>query len=631
MKSKLTTELLTPDTIFADCLFRVPDYQRGYSWENHQRNELLEDLEYLPESKHHYTGTLVLHNVEDKRIENECGQLFEQYDIVDGQQRLTTIVLLLDAIRRELKKLDDTKLADGLTDRYIFITDRNDQSLSKLTLNGDCHQFFEDCLRGVNIIGPAVRAQQNISDAKQQFADYFEEKQLELKEDYSNWLDCFRAKICQRLAFTVYTVDDASDVGVIFEVMNDRGLQITNLEKVKNYLLYLTTKLKLSEEHNLAEQINDTWSHVFQTLMSCGLSSTYDEDRLLRMHWIMAYDYNLKNWKGSKSIKAKFHLRNYIDQHEQLLDELKQYIRTLKDSVKLYCDIFCPEQNDAFNSYHFDQTKSDIVRFSQKLCRLNVMAPFIPLLMAIRFRKPSDAGAYLRTLKLCENYSFRIYRFLKRRANAGRSTLYQIANEFYNNKKTFENSLDRVASLINYYSPQKRFANEAQLNDTENDWYHWGGIKYFLYEYEEHLAQGRGVRIPWSQLESDKRMETIEHVLPQTPTEGYWTERFTPQLRKKFTHDFSNLCLTSDNSSYSNKPFPKKKGEAGSSSPCYAIGQSNMERKLCEYDDWTEKELIDRRNKIVKWLLERWLAPESATSPEEIQDEIVDDDESDGQ
>jgi len=631
MKSKLTTELLTPEKIFADCLFRVPDYQRGYSWENPQRKELLEDLEYLPESKHHYTGTLVLHNAENNLIENKRGESFEQYDIVDGQQRLTTIVLLLDAVRKEFERLDNIELANGLAERYIFIIDRNDQSLSKLTLNGDCHQFFEDCLRSVNIAGPVVRAQQNISNAKQQFADYFKGKRLELKKTYSNWLDSFRTKICQRLAFTVYTVDDASDVGVIFEVMNDRGLQITNLEKVKNYLLYLTTKLNLSEEHNLAEEINNTWSYIFQSLMSCGLSSTDNEDQLLRMHWIMAYDYNTKNWNGSKSIKARFHLRNYIGQHEKLLKELKQYIKSLRESVKLYCDIFCPEQNDAFNLYNSGQTKDDIIRFSQKLCRLGVMAPFIPLLMATRFQKPSDAMAYLRILKLCEVYSFRIYRFLKRRANTGCPSLYKIANEFYNKKKTFDNSLNYVAYLINYYSPQDKFVNEAQLNNTKNDWYHWVGIKYFLYEYEEHLAQGRGVKVPWSRVEKVKKEETIEHILPQTPNNEYWVSRFTPEQLEKLTHDFGNLSLTSDNSSYGNKSFPEKKGNIGVHYPCYANGSFNMERKLCEYDDWTETELIKRREKIVLWLLERWPAPQSTMTEKEIQDEIVGDDENHGQ
>jgi hypothetical protein len=477
------------------------------------------------------------------------------------------------------------------------------------------------------VTGPSIRAHQNILNACQQFSEYFERRKFELGGAYSAWLDGFRYKVCQQLAFTVYIVDDAADVGVIFEVMNDRGLQITDLEKVKNYLLYLATKLNLPTGHDLAEQVNNTWSHIFQSLMISGLSSTNNEDQLLRMHWIMACDYNLKNWCGSKSIKARFHLKNYIGKHEQLLDDLKKYIISLKDATTLYCDIFSPDRTDAFSAFPDGQTKNEVIAWSQKLRRLDVMAPFIPVLMATRFYKPDDPASYLELVKLCELYVFRIYKFLERRSNAGRSTLFQTAFELHTGKKTFDETLERIASLINYYSPQEKFVDETQLDDTESDWYHWGGMKYFLYEYEQHLARGKTVKITWDQLESDIRMQTIEHILPQTANKKYWIERFSAARRKQYTHDIGNLCLTCDNSSYGNRPFPDKKGAAGSSTACYAIGQTNMERKLCEYGDWTETELLDRRKKMIAWLVDRWPAPEITEMP----DDIIPDDENESQ
>nr|WP_147135673.1 DUF262 domain-containing protein [Nocardia ninae] len=78
--------------------FSVPDYQRGYAWDSQQRTEFLEDLEILGPNREHFTGLVVLHDQGDK-LDSE-GKSYRVYDVVDGQQRLTTIVLLLDAVRR---------------------------------------------------------------------------------------------------------------------------------------------------------------------------------------------------------------------------------------------------------------------------------------------------------------------------------------------------------------------------------------------------------------------------------------------------------------------------------------------------------------------------------------------------
>ena len=70
-----------------------------------------------------------------------------------------------------------------------------------------------------------------------------------------------------------------------------------------------------------------------------------------------------------------------------------------------------------------------------------------------------------------------------------------------------------------------------------------------------------------------------------------------------------NLCLTLDNSSYGNKPFPAKRGEAGSDKRCYANGDLVMERDLAAYDNWDEDALLKRRKEMIDWAKERWGLP----------------------
>jgi uncharacterized protein with ParB-like and HNH nuclease domain len=89
--------VLSVEELFAGRVFRVPNYQRGYAWEQQQWEEFLDDLEYLSPGKDHYTGTVVLHE-QKKTVTDEEGKTHFLFDIVDGQQRLTTIVILLSCI-----------------------------------------------------------------------------------------------------------------------------------------------------------------------------------------------------------------------------------------------------------------------------------------------------------------------------------------------------------------------------------------------------------------------------------------------------------------------------------------------------------------------------------------------------
>jgi hypothetical protein len=165
-----------------------------------------------------------------------------------------------------------------------------------------------------------------------------------------------------------------------------------------------------------------------------------------------------------------------------------------------------------------------------------------------------------------------------------------------------------LVGLIREYSPESEVEEEYEAH-PDGDWYAWTGLKYFLYEYEAYLAESRNknLKIGWKQLL--KLEHSIEHILPQTPTHKYWLSRWSEEQRKLYTNDLANLCLTLDNSSYGNKPFPAKRGEAGLDSRCYATGDLVMERDLAAYEDWDEDTLLKRRQEMVDWAMERWGVP----------------------
>ncbi len=533
-----------------------------------------------------------MHDVGDKARQDAEGTNYEVFEVVDGQQRLTTIILLLDAIRREMKASERWKgLSEGIRKRYLSVTDlATGQPLRKLRLHPDeTDEFFAKRVVA-DEPGPQeekILAHKRLLGAKMHFEEYLSKQKEERGVGFDEWLKQLYDKVTSQLKVSLYRVGDAAEVGVIFEVMNDRGKPLSELEKVKNYLLYLSSKLNV-EGHEFGKTINEVWGRVFERLMLSDMVRSDHENQLLRAHWRMAYDHRKKNWQGSKSVKARFGLRSYKGRHRELLADLLNYTESLDLASLAYCDVLRPGRDGAFSALNSDEELlREIIAASDKLPRVDVVAPFLPLLVATRLKYPEDGRKYLQMVRMCEVFAFRVYRLLKLRADTGGPKLARLGNEMYAGSLSFEEAIEHVRGTLLYYCPDDTFKARFRLEAASNSyWYGWPGLKYFLYEYEEHLAGRKPVRLAWKDVESKDLKDTIEHVLPQTATHEYWTTRFDKGDRDRLTHDLGNLCLTLDNSAYSNKPFPQKRGQTGSGEPCYANSILFIEKRLAALEHW---------------------------------------------
>lgn len=611
--------------IFAGKMLQIPNFQRGYAWDRQNWDDFLDDLELLELGKDHYTGTLVLH-AQEEQYQDEEGAKYDLYHIVDGQQRLTTIVLLLDVIRREVTKSDRIKLADGIRKNYISVLEFDSgQPLFKLRLNEDTHEFFVNNVLGEEPgpDGPKIQSHKRLLNAKKHFTDYLALRKVELGEDYGGWLLNLFNKIIAQLKVSSYEVESSADVGVIFEVMNNRGKPLSELEKVKNHLLYLSSKLNI-EHHDLDEKVNDTWSNIFSRLMASGLVESGNENQFLQMHWLVTYDPERGNWKGSKSVQERFNLKYYKDRHKELLRDLVEYTKSLGDASIPYCDIASPRRYDAFKSLIDDPEFRQIVAFTSKLGRMKAVATFRPLLVATRLRYPQDGTKYLEMVKVCEVFAFRVYTLLRTRADAGVRKLRRLAYQMYSEERSFEEVAKEIRGMLLGRCSDREFEQAFERDELKNDWYNWKGLKYFLYEYEIHLAEGQAVQMTWDAIEGKGLESTIEHILPQTANRMYWKQRFDIKARRVYTHDIGNLCLTYNNSSYGNKPFSEKKEQDSAEKPSYANSNLFQERRLSFFDDWNIEELENRRVEIVEWALKRWRvdqAPPIHPEFEEVDDQ----------
>ena len=127
---------------------------------------------------------------------------------------------------------------------------------------------------------PTVRSHKLLMEARQYFNIYLSKKSADLEESgYSNWLKEFTSKITHYFTFIEYQVESEMDAGVIFETMNDRGRELTELEKVKNYFLYLSSKLPDAFTHDLRNKINSTWKKINERLMLSGIATEIHEEK----------------------------------------------------------------------------------------------------------------------------------------------------------------------------------------------------------------------------------------------------------------------------------------------------------------------------------------------------------------
>lgn len=616
--------------LFNNRIFQVPEYQRGYAWENQQVEEFLDDLDLLISTRNHYTGTIVLYQPSDAtHKKDEEGTSYVETDVVDGQQRLTTIVLLLNEISRALHAYEGSSaLAQGIRKNYVECRSSDGQPLYKLSLNKDTNEFFKSSVLSETpgAAGPPITAAQRLLDAKEQIASYLHKTDGEAV-DSGQWLKDLHSKITTQLHFNLYEVDHTAEVGVIFEVMNDRGKQLTNLEKVKNYLLYTASTLDV-ETHTrdeLTESVNDAWADMLKRLMAAGLSSPSDEDQLLRAHWLMQYDPQSRNWDGSKSIKKRFDLRRYTGQPSQIVNDLYQYIKGLSDACVYYCDARGPARDGAFGSFSFD-SKSEVKLWSSKLVRIDVMATFLPLLMAVRVRWPSEPQKYLQVVQLCELFAFRFYQVARYYSHFRQSQMFHLAYDM-RKEMEFDTVIRKIKQIYSHGDERNQFKEFTDAG-TPRNWYGRKGLKYFLYEYEQHRASAIGAspRVTWEDISRPDLKDTIEHVLPQSIEDKLcWQECFNKDAHEEYVHDIGNLTLTRHNPFYSNKCFPDKKGTIDVNGPCYAKSPLFQEQELARHDDWTAEIIDERRAQLLKWAKERWHVDFRDTGTEEVETDDEDD------
>jgi hypothetical protein len=624
MGSELT---MTVADLLRGHILIIPEYQRGYAWSARQLNDFRDDLELLDLGRQHYTGTVILCPRPEIRRDDAL-QRQVVAEVVDGQQRLTTIMMLLDAIRREFLKLPNMEqVATGVASYLSFL--EGGISQPRLVLNNQSADFFAKVVLAEDpeAYRPSVPAEERLLFARDSLTYWTAELVSEASVP-AEALEELLQKVIEQLRFTLFEVPDDIQAGVIFETVNDRGKPLTELEKVKNYVLYLSSIFDDSQARSLANETTLAWGKIYRRLMSGHLTSSAAEDQFLRAHWLCYHDPDSRKWEGAKSVKTKFAIRSYAQQRDQLHADLIRYVRSLATSCQAYCELAGGE----YSSFSYlAGPVPDLEQAADRLRRMDNLASFFPVWLAAR-STTRTTQELVELLEACELFAFRVYQVAQVRSNTGQSGLFRLAFRLCSgNASMSEARLDIFARLNSYCSAavfRATFESEGQ-----REWFGWSGLSYFLNEYEGFLADEMGVTTnhKWSDLVQRRTRETIEHILPQAPTDQAWLDVFTESERKTLTHDLGNLCLTWYNSTLSNRSFDRKKGadgltdRDGSMARCYANSPLFQERLLCSFAEWTPESIRERRATLTEFALIRWGAPEVDLDPDVANEEAFED------
>ncbi|MEM5570025.1 DUF262 domain-containing HNH endonuclease family protein [Aliarcobacter butzleri] len=678
-------ELESIQEIFKDKVFRIPDYQRGYAWSIKQLKDFWEDIVNLPSNRFHYTGLLSLKKLDrnmwstwndEKWLIEDRG--YKPFHIVDGQQRLTTFVIFIQAISELLKNLPDN-LDKNEEDIYLGTFSLKTIKETYLVIEKPPHFLIKTYKFGYETDNPSFQflrhkifLEPNSGTIQETFYTlnlenskiFFKENLNEFYKKYGlTEIEQLFKKVTQNLMFNVYEISDDFDVYVSFETMNNRGKKLSNLELLKNRLIYLTTlydenELNHDERISLREKINNAWKEVYYQL-GRNKKHPLNDDDFLTAHWIMYFQYTRE--KGDDYIKflleQKFTPQNIytktevkitslqevneirendenneeeIESNDEIEEktilrskltpnEIEKYVNSLKSAAVHWYNVHYPVNNS--------ELSNEESLWIDRLNRIGIIY-FRPLVTA-SFMSKINKEERIKLFQEIERFIFITFRLSRAFSTYRNSEFYRAAKQLINNELSVNKIIESLNVNMGFCFYNYEDSNEIYFDYTYfqkfiekkfksgGGYYNWNGLKYFLYEYEMEKVRQRGSqKIDWKLfVKGEKDKVSIEHIYPQTPDNECWEKSFKSfkKQEKQFLQGtLGNLLLLSQsiNSSLQNDCFnDKKKAKINDKKEKIRQGYydgSHSEIEVSNYLTWDADSILDRGIKLLKFMETRW-------------------------
>jgi len=551
---QIQPQLFTIQQFLDGRLFRIPQYQRAYAWETRQRKDLIKDIKRVGTTgEDHFMATVVCLE-RKKEIKHIGADRFAVMEIVDGQQRLTTLIILLKAIHKALnpKRKDEQRIE---TELARLLVKNDDHTLLLLQTNHDISGIFADYIRDGTISKSetTVAADQNILDAIHDCEEFVETWKT------SNSLVDLTAIIRHKLWAVFHIVDDEGLVYRVFEVLNSRGLEVASLDKLKSQLMGMVFEQdKHADYHDALKELHDIWTNIYRI--------------------IGKQRYSIESLRFAATLKAPEEASHKRPLSEDAALETLGHSAGKKPKSIIKCAKWLQtvvEAEDRLLSHHRWRAVTRILQ-----------ARLVAIAILIR-DFGNDEG---RLLSLWERITFRIYGLGggDKRTKVGEYT--RLAWEIVNER------LDVATVELRLKQLGADYSNMQILENPEQRYHGWTEeFRYLMYRYEEYLARKSGQKLnesQWNRIWITEPAKSIEHIKPQSSGVAY-------------RHHLGNLMMLPPgvNSSLQDLDPAKKQEKYRASGLLSSIEVAD---RIKDNHGWSKTLTKERATKLIAWARREW-------------------------
>ena len=549
--------------IKTDIHMNIPIYQREYSWQKEQWKELWEDIVEigLDDTRNSYfVGSIVYK--EDKSSVIGSNSL-HRLDIIDGQQRITTLTLLLCSILKSWDDIDDETQyyiknfiinTDFEKTRKLYLRNKDDYTLAKVI-----NYVFEDIE-----IKPDVNDSLNVLNAFDEFNKYLKEINPKIIWDG-----------IRKLSIISVELENDDRAQSIFESLNSTGRELSNSDLIRNYVLM--------DSVNQESLYSNYWSIIESQFRNVNEK---DFDEFIRNYLMVKLEKNVTIKNVYKEFKHYKNLK-YDDNIEELVKDIYNY-------SEYYCNMYYGLETDEDLKLAFDSLKEldygVVYRFL-----LAVYADYVEVKNSKTFINLSKED-FIQIVKYVESYVFRRYI-----SDLDPNTMNNFFLLLHKNidKENYLNSF--IANMLQYKEREKRrFPTDKEFCEslkTKNVYNRTNVRKHLLHTLEKYnnkeVVNFEGIE--------------VEHIMPQKLTKEWQKElgENARDIHEMYLHTIGNLTLTGYNQTMSNKSFSEKK--------IMKDGLNSSRIRLNKYfeniETWNEIEINKRRKELFKQIKEIWKYP----------------------
>ena len=556
---------LTLDELLAKRLFRIPHYQRAYSWQAKQRNDMFNDIGKLGDNREsfHFMATVVGLQRREMTIATDRYKVIE---IVDGQQRLTTLVLLLKTIERKLDRSVPAK-EQAAQELQKLLVKQDDASLILLQTNHDRSQYFANFLR--DGLCPPTEEAQTLADREllrairhcNSFVD-----------DWENGLELLGV-IKNQLTFICYLIDNEAAVYTVFEVLNNRGLHVSWLDRLKSMLMSVAYEDNQGNRREHIDELHQIWGDIYEVIgLHQGLST--------------------ESLRFGATLKSPSQISRPFGE-EKAVESLKSLCNgNAAEAIKI--SKWLGEVTNKVNRFLED------MRHSREAVTKISHARLLAVAIILRNFSPDQEK---KLLDQWEKTSFRIFGLCRKDARTGVGDYVRLAWDTFNNT---ELNADDISGRMQNISEGQDHNIESALRQLENSNCYEGWedeLRYLLFRYEENLAEQQGQTFDneqWDRIWQRSAAQSIEHILPQSRG----SQEPLENQEGVFVHRLGNLLLLRPGlNSQLNDLEPEAKVDKYIRTGLFIAAEV---ARTIERDGWGIEQIKEREQQLLEWIRRNW-------------------------